>query len=138
MRQRGEPSAEEIDPSCLGARFIRDVTIPDGTRLTAGMPFTKTWLLENTGSCAWTSAFSLRYVGGNLPIPPVESGIAATVVPGQQANISVQLLSPNEPGEYRAEFQIVAPDGAVFGIRGIEGGNSIFGNCGQRKRGHPT
>ncbi|HSM72275.1 MAG TPA: NBR1-Ig-like domain-containing protein, partial [Anaerolineales bacterium] len=40
---------------CYQAKFIADVTIPDGTRFDANTTFTKTWRLKNIGACAWTS-----------------------------------------------------------------------------------
>ena len=38
---------------CFNLLWIKDVTIPDGTQLKAGESFTKTWLVQNIGGCAW-------------------------------------------------------------------------------------
>ncbi|KAA3643883.1 MAG: hypothetical protein DWQ07_17355 [Chloroflexi bacterium] len=119
-------TVESIDPGCLGARFIRDVTIPDGTQMAAGESFTKIWLLENTGSCPWTPAFSMYYVNGNLPAVPQETRLGATVLPGQQANVSIQLMSPNQAGDYRADFQLVTPDGTLFGLGDSKQGTAFL------------
>jgi len=49
---------------CYFARFISDVTIPDGTTLDPGTSFTKTWRLKNEGSCAWDSRYQIVFVSG--------------------------------------------------------------------------
>lgn len=35
------------------SRFVRDVTIPDGTRVLVGTRFKKTWEIQNVGDVAW-------------------------------------------------------------------------------------
>ena len=48
------------------AKFVEDVTIPDETVIPAGKPFTKTWKLQNVGTCVWTDEYSFDFVDGNL------------------------------------------------------------------------
>ena len=50
---------------CLRASFEYE-TIPDGTRFPKNKEFVKLWRLKNTGTCTWTSAYSLRFVEGDL------------------------------------------------------------------------
>lgn len=38
-----------------------DVTIPDDTVMTPGQPFSKTWRLENAGSCTWTRQYAVTF-----------------------------------------------------------------------------
>ena len=38
--------------SCDKAQFIADVTVRDGTIMSPGQTFTKTWRLKNVGTCA--------------------------------------------------------------------------------------
>ena len=45
--------------------FVKDVTIPDGTQLSAGEVFTKTWRLQNRGTCTWTPDYMLVYTSGD-------------------------------------------------------------------------
>jgi hypothetical protein len=40
----------------------------------------------------------------------------ATVIPGQSADLSVDLIAPPAPGQYEGFWQLQTPDGAVFGI----------------------
>src|SRR5688572_2187376 len=56
------PSDPTPTPSCRdNAIFVEDVSIPDNTRLEAGEKFTKTWKLQNTGSCTWTG-YTIAFV----------------------------------------------------------------------------
>ena len=41
------------ETACYASAFIADVTIPDYSEVAPGEVFRKTWLLENTGTCAW-------------------------------------------------------------------------------------
>src|SRR5512146_3583711 len=52
-------------PSCYRLKYVRDVTIPDNTLMTPAEVFTKTWQVENSGTCAWRPGFKLALVGGN-------------------------------------------------------------------------
>ncbi len=48
------PGPATVPPSsCDKAQFVSDVTIPDGTVMSPGQKFTKTWSLKNVGTCAW-------------------------------------------------------------------------------------
>ncbi|HEX2992837.1 MAG TPA: NBR1-Ig-like domain-containing protein, partial [Anaerolineales bacterium] len=43
--------------SCYGLTFVDDVTIEDNTQMDPGETFTKTWKVQNSGSCAWDAGF---------------------------------------------------------------------------------
>lgn len=110
---------------CNSAEFVSDVNYPDKTSVLPGTSFTKTWRLQNTGSCTWTSGYSVVYVQGDrMGAPdstPVTSG---TVASGAQVDASVPLVAPAAPGTYRGDFMLRAPDGSRFGIG--PGGNAVF------------
>lgn len=48
----------------LDSRFIRDVTILDGTIMAPSTPFTKVWRMRNCGSVAWPKGCQLLWIGG--------------------------------------------------------------------------
>src|SRR5687768_151168 len=50
------PSSTVAVPAstCDLARFIKDVSIPDGTVFAPGASFTKTWRMRNEGTCTWS------------------------------------------------------------------------------------
>merc|ERR1719198_1934082 len=49
----------------LAARFVRDVTIFDGTQMAPGTKFTKIWKLKNVGEVAWPPGARMLFVGGD-------------------------------------------------------------------------
>src|SRR5215213_2754172 len=51
--------------SCYGLTFVSDVSIPDNTQMNPGKPFTKTWKVQNSGSCAWDAGFKFQNTGGD-------------------------------------------------------------------------
>jgi uncharacterized protein YkwD len=97
-------------PSCRdSAVFVEDVTVPDNTRLEAGEKFTKTWKLQNTGSCTWTD-YTIAFVSGDkmdapdtVPVPETE--LSATV------EVSVDLVAPSEDGAYTGNFELLNAEG---------------------------
>lgn len=93
-----------------------DVTIPDGTDLKPGETFKKTWRLVNGGTCTWTSGYHLVFVSGdNMGSPASVQLTAGTVAPGQQIDVSVDLVAPNTPGTYRGYFKLRNSSGVLFG-----------------------
>jgi len=100
------------------ARHVEDVTIPDGTELPPNTPFLKTWKIRNEGP-AWPTGSQLLFVshkGDNLN-GPERVVIKGDVLPGQEVEVSVPLITPNEPGRYVGYYRMVTPDGVKFGQR---------------------
>lgn len=96
------------------SQFVADKTIPDGTTLQPGEAFVKTWVLRNSGGCAWGPGFTLNYVSGaglssvnQAPLPPAQ--------PGQAVEVSVNMQAPAQPGNYRTDWRPRAADGIPFG-----------------------
>ena len=105
----GNPTA-----SCYGLVFKNDVTIPDDTNMTPGQQFTKTWLVQNTGSCAWQPGFKWTLVGGN-PMGGSSVTLTQAVSPGAQYQISVPLVAPNTTGESTGTWKMADANGTFFG-----------------------
>lgn len=101
-----------------------DVTIPDDTEFAAGTAFVKTWRLVNTGSCSWTSGYSLVFFSGEKMGGPDVVPLNSTVTPGQVVDLSVNLTAPSNPGTYQGNWMLRNPSGVLFGI-GPEA-NSFF------------
>lgn len=102
-------------PACDAADFGGDVTIPDGSIIPAGSKFVKTWRLKNTGTCTWTTAYSIVFVDGTSFGAPAATNLQVTVAPGDSAEISIELTAPNNNGDYRGNFKLRNPSGLVFG-----------------------
>lgn len=99
---------------CNDSSFIKDVTISDGTVLTPGEEFTKTWKLENTGTCTWNSGYSLIFSSG-YEMSGSSTGIDQTVNPGKKANVSVDLVAPDSEGTYYGYWTLEDQYGYTFG-----------------------
>jgi len=102
------------------ARFVMDVTIPDGTKYLRGTSFTKTWRLLNIGLSTWTSEFSLVYVSGDRMSGARDIPLKGSVQPGYMIDLSVGLVAPELNGDYRGYWALQNPQGEVFGI-GLDG-----------------
>ena len=110
---------------CNRAEFVSDVNYPDKTNVLPGTSFIKTWRLQNTGSCTWTSGYSVVYVQGDrMSAPDFNPVTSGTVASGAQVDASMPLVAPGVPGTYRGDFMLRAPDGTRFGIG--PAGNSVF------------
>jgi len=101
---------------CDWAAYVKDVTIPDGTIFAPGAQFTKTWRLENIGTCTWTSSYALVFFNGDLMSGAATSNLSATVYPGQTVDISVKLSAPASEGSHRGYWILRNASGVIFGI----------------------
>lgn len=111
------PTITVTEIPCDRASFVKDVTIPDGTNFAPGENFTKTWRLKNTGSCTWTSGYSLIFDHGDSMGGPASKQLTAgTVATGQTVDVSVDLTAPNASGTYKGYWKLRNPSGVVFGI----------------------
>ena len=99
------------------AVLMRDVTVPDDTRMNAGEKFTKTWEFQNTGTCPWID-YTLAFAAGDQMGAPLSAPIQDTL-PGGKVNISVNLTAPSSDGKYTGYFTLNDPAGRAVPI-GIE------------------
>ncbi|MFZ1040592.1 MAG: NBR1-Ig-like domain-containing protein [Anaerolineales bacterium] len=103
-------------PDCDRARFIADVTVPDGTVINAGATFAKTWRLKNVGSCTWTTAYSLIFDTGDQMGGPSSVNLPQSVAPGQTTDLTITLTAPSTPGEYRGYWKFEDNNNIPFGL----------------------
>jgi hypothetical protein len=96
------------------AEFVADITVPDGTNYNPGEAFTKTWRLRNAGTNAWTTAYSLAFIGGAQMGGPNSVSLAGNVAPGSTVDISVNLVAPQESGEHRGFWKLRNAAGEFF------------------------
>lgn len=101
-------------PCLNSARFLADLTIPDGTVVTAGATIDKRWSVQNDGTCDWGPGYRLAHVAGDGLIGPEEVALFPARA-GASAVWQVVLQAPETPGEYISQWQARAPDGTVFG-----------------------
>lgn len=96
--------------------FVRDVTVPDGTRAPPNKDFTKTWRLKNAGTCTWDTSYAIVFVSGDQMSGPDETPLLIEVPSGKNMDASVKLTSPSKKGTYRGQWGIRNGDGVVFGM----------------------
>ena len=109
----GTPAAQPTS-TCDVSAYINDVTVPDGTVMAPGQVFTKTWLVKNTGTCAWTATYKVGF-GFGSPMSGVPTAIGKAVTPGEQVQVSVSLTAPNTPGEVSGTWRLMNDKGAFYG-----------------------
>ena len=109
------PSPSPTPQPCNLAHFVTDVTVPDGTVFAPAATFTKTWRLQNVGTCTWEN-YSLVFDHGDAMGAPSVVPIAGVVAPGQEVDVSVNLTAPAAPGEYKGFWRLRDNKGVVFGL----------------------
>lgn len=111
-----DPSSPAQSDCKDSAAFGSDITVPDGTNILAGNPFTKTWKIENTGTCTWTIQYKLVFAQGEQMDAPDETEILPPTAPGESIEISVDMVAPKVNGTFRADFQLLDPSGTPIPI----------------------
>ena len=106
-----------VSPStCDKAQFVADVTIPDGTVMSPGQKFTKTWRLRNVGTCAWTKSYQIAFYNGEQMGAPASLTFAQDVPVGGTADFTVEMTAPSAAGSYRGNWMFKNASGQLFGI----------------------
>jgi hypothetical protein len=114
----GSPVAPPAGDTCNNSAYISDVTIPDGTVLSPGEDFVKTWRVQNTGTCAWDEGYKLVFIAGDRALDPVSFEITSAddfVAAGATDDLSISLTAPEAEGSYTATWQMQTDTGAYFG-----------------------
>ena len=112
------PLPPENAADCVNAgKFISDVTIPDNSDVAINQVFTKTWRVQNAGTCTWWSGYTLAHYS-ELDFGAQDAIPLAQTRPGETVDLSVDLLAPSVEGPYRGNFVIWNPDGLPIEIEG--------------------
>lgn len=100
--------------SCYGLTFVSDVTIDDNTQMDPGETFTKTWRVQNSGSCAWEAGFRFQLTGGNA-MGATALSLPAAVASGATYDLSVPMTAPATTGTVRGNWRMSTATGQFFG-----------------------
>lgn len=123
-----QPTAIPATPTpipCNAGEFVADISIPDGTSITADASFIKTWRLKNVGSCTWDTRYDVAFVDGNQMGGPSAIDMPKEVKPGQTVDISMTFKAPSTAGTYTAKYMLVNASGVKFGL-GSSGSKSFW------------
>jgi len=95
---------------CYAMAFVSDVTVPDNTAMDPGEDFTKTWKVQNTGSCAWDAGFKFTFVSGDA-MDGTTYTLPSAVAAGATTDISVAMTAPTASGTVRGDWQMYTASG---------------------------
>jgi ABC-type amino acid transport substrate-binding protein len=118
------PAATLVPPVCVnGMKFVSDITLPDNNMKTppyikSGTGFVKTWRVQNTGTCTWTTHYRLVYAYGNVAAAQMTGqplNLPGNVLPGQSVDLSVTLIAPTQLQSYQGFWQLENANGGTFG-----------------------
>jgi len=117
---QGEAPTKAEKPNKPAARFISDVSIHEGTQMMPKTKFTKIWRIKNSGEVPWWPGSKLAFVGGDRlsaePWAALPSG--APIQPGQEVDVAVEMVAPEDPGRYVGYWRLTGPMGRrKFGQR---------------------
>ena len=117
-RTRAPVQSPTAEAPCLkaGAGTPIDVSIPDGTKLIPEQTFSKTWRLQNVGTCTWTRLFTLVFFSGNSLNAIQTQALLDEVEPGEMVDITVEMEAPAKTGVYQSNWMLSDQNGELFGI----------------------
>jgi len=100
--------------TCDDAIWVADVTVPDGTEMTPGQDFVKTWKIRNIGSCTWGTGYSAIFAYGEK-MSGVAEPMTGAIAPGEEVEISVRFKAPDNAGEYSTYWRMANASSVPFG-----------------------
>lgn len=93
-----------------------DITIRDDTEMSPGQSFTKTWRLQNVGSCKWTRLYKLVFFSGNSMDAIQSVFLPGEVMPGAMIDLSIDFIAPSQTGIYQSNWMLQDDKGLLFGL----------------------
>jgi hypothetical protein len=98
---------------CDSLAFVADVNIQDGTSMSPGQDFLKTWKVKNTGSCPWGAGYKLVHAYGDEMSGQFQP-LTTVVQPGEEVEVSIQFKAPDAANQYVSAWQMSNPKGVTF------------------------
>ena len=99
---------------CNNLAFIRDVNLPAGTVVGKEEEITKTWKVQNIGTCEWKFQYRLAFLSGD-DLRASGDYIRKQVAVWDWSEVSISFTSPSKPGTYTSYWRMVDGDGKMFG-----------------------
>lgn len=110
----GATATVPADDCIDDAVFVEDVTIPDFSLVEPGETLDKRWLVQNSGTCDWSAGYRLVRIGKDEFGGTDELALFPAAA-GSSAELRVELVAPEEPGEYISRWQAYSDEGIPFG-----------------------
>jgi len=102
------------------ARFVKHVTVDDGSEFAASTSFVKTWRFRNEGTIPWPENSVLLCVGKKADQIGAETNsvvLPRSIMPGEEVDVSVNMRAPAAGGSYTGFWRLADPSGRKFGPR---------------------
>ena len=99
---------------CDNSIFPNDASVPDGSQMTAGQDFVKTWKVKNTGACSWSTGYQLIHAYGEK-LGGLATALTTEVLPNTEVEISINLKAPEKSGTYGSYWRLANNNGVPFG-----------------------
>ncbi len=106
--------ATPTDEFCDNAVWVSDVSVQDGTEMSPGQNFEKTWLIKNTGTCTWGTGYSLVF-GYGEKMNGQARALDRIVSPEETVEVTVVFSAPLAVGSYQSYWRMANTAGANFG-----------------------
>ncbi len=90
-------------------------TFPDDTLVNPNQNFTKTWRLQNIGTCTWNTNYKVVFSSGDIMGANASYNFSLNLAPGGQMDIAVNLKAPAVAGTYKGIWKLQGDDGQNFG-----------------------
>lgn len=101
---------------CNWAAFVKDVTLPDGTVILAEKGFTKTWRIQNIGTCKWTREYAVVFKSGDLMGADKVHFFESSVQHDESVDVTVTFTAPAKEGKYTSNWILRDQNGNYFGL----------------------
>ena len=108
-----EPPPPPTATPCAQMRIVSDATVPDNPPIAPGTRFTKTWRVQNSGTCTWSG--TLNFVGSGDQMEGPSSTTLPQVEVGQVTEVSISLVAPTQSGSYQGTWEARTNEGTVLG-----------------------
>jgi len=107
-------NSDALAYGCNNLAFIRDVTVPPGTVMQKDEEFTKTWKVQNTGTCDWLYQYHLVLLSGD-DLKASGDFIQRKVTVWDWAELGITFTAPHKGGTYTSYWRMADGDGHMFG-----------------------
>jgi hypothetical protein len=102
--------------NCTASASLVSETYPDGTIILPGTTFTKTWSIQNSGTCFWDASWQLIFYDGDLMDGITVYSFPQPAQPGETVEVPIILRAPAEGGQHTGEWMLKTPWGVPFGV----------------------
>lgn len=111
------PATATVKPDpCNWALFVKDISTPNGTAFIAGTQFTKTWRIQNIGTCTWTRDYAMVYESGELMSAEKVQYLDEVIKHGETVDISIAFTAPAASGKHTGYWKLRNQNGKYFGM----------------------